>query len=165
MTSEFKLSGKTILLSLLFALALSITPWPNVISWLQPEWVLLLLIYWSISLPLQFGVGTAWMVGLFQDSLMGTVLGEHAFACALVVYFALQFRLRFRLYPIWQQAMCVLLIILLAKIFIFWVEGLLGRQPALWQFWLPVITSFLIWPVLRTSLDSLLLPDAVVNSD
>ena len=158
-----EVNWQLVFFSLVLALAASIVPWPRPIAMLQPEWVLLLLIYWSTISPSLVGVGVAWLVGLFQDSLTGAVLGEHALAAAIVVYFSIQLRLRFRIFPVWQQAFCVMLMVACAKVLLFWIEGLLGRQPTTWQYWLPMVSSFLVWPVLQNVLDNVVNRRAVLR--
>ncbi|RMG27723.1 MAG: rod shape-determining protein MreD, partial [Gammaproteobacteria bacterium] len=72
-----------ILLSLFTAWVLSVLPLPEAFRPWRPEWPLLVLVYWSLALPHRVNLGTAWITGLVQDLLVGTLLGQHALAYAV----------------------------------------------------------------------------------
>ena len=69
-----------IALTLLMALWLAIVPLPVWAQWGRPELVAMVLVYWVIALPERVGIGIAWVVGLLQDIMQGSPLGQHAFA-------------------------------------------------------------------------------------
>lgn len=149
-----------ILISFIVALMLTITPTPwqeQLPAWtngLRPEWTALILLYWSLALPDKVGVSCGWLAGLFQDTLLGTLLGQHALAFALIAYFAIRLHQHLRLVPVWQQALAVLALLFLAQLVIFWVNGLIGQPSPGWQVWIsPVIGAALwmvIFPLMRT---------------
>ncbi|KAF0809277.1 rod shape-determining protein MreD [Alcanivorax sp. S71-1-4] len=87
---ERKASGTgAILVTILLAGLLAILPLPEALALGRPEWLTLVLIYWVIALPQRIGVFWGFGVGLFQDVLTGSVLGQHAIALAVVAYIAL----------------------------------------------------------------------------
>ena len=53
-----------IILTIIIALLLSELPLPAAMAPYQPEWVILVLIYWSMALPERIGVGSAWFTTL-----------------------------------------------------------------------------------------------------
>lgn len=148
-----------ILLSFIIALMLTITPmpWaeqlPEWLNGLRPEWTALILLYWSLALPGKVGVGCGWLAGLFQDALLGTLLGQHALAFAVIAYFAIRLHQHLRLVPVWQQALVVLLLLLIAQMVSFWINGLIGRPSPDWQGWVTPILGAVLWlaifPLLR----------------
>ncbi len=127
------------------ALALALFPLPTMLAPLRPDWVALALIYWIIALPHRVGVGTGWLAGLFQDAATGTLLGQQALGLAVVAYLVLLLHQRIRNYPIWQQAIIVLIFISLFRVIGAWVLGVSGR-PAGFLYWIPAISSMLAWP-------------------
>ncbi len=135
-----------IALTMLLALVLTVLPLPGVLEPWRPEWTMLVIIYWSLALPVRVGVGIAWLVGLLQDVLQATPLGSHALAFALAAYLTIQLYQRIRNFPVWQQALTVLLLLLLVRGSLFLTRGLMNAPALDWQFWLPVLTSTLIWP-------------------
>ena len=80
-------SWSAIFLTLVIALVLAFLPMPEWTTWLRPAWVLMILIYWAMTVPYRVSIGVAWMVGLMVDLLNGTLLGEHALAFTTVIYF------------------------------------------------------------------------------
>jgi rod shape-determining protein MreD len=132
--------------SFLIALLLEILPLSGWIIWIKPAWLALVLIFWVLVLPYHVGLFTAVVLGLFLDLLMGTLLGEHAAVLVVITYFISRFHMRIRLLSLWQQSIIVFILLLLSQIFFSWVGGLLGGFRADSRFWLPALTSALIWP-------------------
>lgn len=133
---------------LLAALLLSIMPLPAVVEPFRPDWVALTLIYWSLAFPRVFGLLTAWVSGLLLDVAQGTLLGQHALALTVMIYFPLRFHLRLRVFPVWQLAATVMALLALYQFILFWINGTAGVASDLMDYWGSVITGTLIWPPL-----------------
>lgn len=138
--------GGVILLSLLIGLILGIVPLPRVLELYRPDWALLILLYWSLALPQRIGVGIAWLTGLFQDVLTATLLGQHALAYAVASYLIINLHQRLRLHPLWQQSLSILVLLMLAQLIIFWINGIIGRPIQSWLYWLPSVVGAALWP-------------------
>lgn len=136
-----------ILMTFLVALLLSIVVLPEWARALRPEFMTMMLIYWCLSAPGRVGIGVAWMLGLVMDTAYGALLGQHALMFTVVSWGTLKLHQRIRLFPIWQQALSVFLLILLAQMLSMWIRGMAGQPPQTWMYWLPSITSLLLWPV------------------
>jgi rod shape-determining protein MreD len=115
---------------------------------LRPDWVALVLIYWCLAMPDRIGLGTAWLVGLFLDVVYGSLLGQHALAKTLVAFLVLKLHLRIRIFPAWQQALVVGLILVINHIIIIWVRGMSGQADAPGALWFTIIVGMAIWPAL-----------------
>ena len=96
-----------IFITLILACLLALLPMPGWTIWLKPAWVLLILIYWSMTTPYQVGIGTAWMMGIIVDLLNGTLLGEHALAYTLVIYLVSRMHMQLCMYPMLQQGLSI----------------------------------------------------------
>ena len=140
--------GGIIIFSLAVALLLTAVPVPDDLRIARPDWVLLVLIYWSMALPHRVGVGTGWLLGLINDALTGTLLGQHALAYSLVIYLTLKLHQRLRLYPLWQQALSILVLLSLGQLLLLWINGMIGRPIHSWLYWLPSLIGALLWPFL-----------------
>jgi rod shape-determining protein MreD len=140
--------GWIIIASFVVALALTILPLPNWLGMIRPEWVALVLIYWCMALPGRVGVGFAWTIGLLLDVLRAGLLGQHALSLAIVAYITLQFYQRIRVFPLWQQAISVLILILLHLLLQLWIKGISGNPPPALAFLLPALSSMLLWPLM-----------------
>jgi rod shape-determining protein MreD len=136
--------GFIIIISILLAMVLMLMPLPDSLRVIRPEWVLLTLMYWAMALPRRVGVGYAWLVGLSMDVLLGGILGILAFAYALVVYLVLHFHLQLRQFPLWQQALSLMSLILLVHI----VTVVMTPVMTEWHTWLPAVVSTLLWPLI-----------------
>ncbi len=136
----------SISLSFLLALVLDILPLPTWAIWFRPEWLVLVTIYWVMMVPNRVSIGVAWCLGLLLDAMNGTLLGEHAFAMALVAYLVVKFHRRIRVFPIWQQAVTIFTLVLCYQASIFFMQGLNGELPMSLWYWIPSITSMLLWP-------------------
>lgn len=134
-------------LSLAVAMALRILPLPAPWFVLNPDWIALFLIYWTLALPERVGVGTAWLTGLFADALTGRLLGQHALAYAVIAYFILRWYRRLRLYPVVQQAVWVLGFLLVSQLLVFWTQRARESDAGAWVYWLPAFSGALAWPL------------------
>ena len=133
-------------LSLVVALILMILPLPDWAQMYRPNWIALMLIYWSMALPKRVGLWFAFFSGIVLDTSLGTLLGQHTLALVIVVYFNLLFYQRIRVLALAQQAIYVFALLLINQVVIAWVEGIMGRPtPLLAYFGAPLI-GMLIWP-------------------
>lgn len=135
-----------IIITLVIALALALLPMPDWTIWLRPAWVLLVLIYWAMMTPYRVSIGVAWIVGLLVDLLTGTLLGEHALAYTIVIYFVTKMHIRLRMYPLLQQGLSILFFVLLYQFILYCIQGFIGELPGSQLYWLSAITSTLLWP-------------------
>ena len=132
-------------LSLVTTLALSSVPLPDAIAPLRPDWVAVVLLYWSLMAPRHFSMMTAFWMGIALDTLSGALLGQNALALLLIVYLADKFHLRLRVFPLSQLAITVLLLLGLYEFVLFWIDGMAGRTVPLVERWLPPLTGTLVW--------------------
>ena len=135
-----------IILSLIVAMMLTILPLPFWAGWARPLWVPAVVFYWALALPDRFSIVAAWCVGILLDVLLGTLLGENALGLTLSVFVISKLFTRIRLFPMWQQVGVIFLLSLCHLTLIFWMQGLIGQPPLTWQFWIPSISTGLLWP-------------------
>lgn len=135
-----------IMLSLLVAMMLTILPLPIWAGWVRPLWVPAVVFYWALAVPERFSIGAAWCVGILLDVLLGTLLGENALGLTLTVFVISKLFPRIRLFPMWQQVGVVILLSLCHLMLLFWMQGLIGQPVLAWQFWVPALSTGLLWP-------------------
>jgi rod shape-determining protein MreD len=139
-------NGAVILVVFLTALGLTVMPLPDWAKDFRPQWVPLVLIYWCLALPQRVGVGTAWTLGIGEDVITGTLLGQHALGLSLTAFLTLRLHQRIRIFPLWQQSITVLVLLLVERLLSLWVIGATGQPtPSLW-YWTPTLVSMLLWP-------------------
>ncbi len=141
--------------SVLCALALAIIPLPSLISAFRPDWVVLVMIYWSLMTPGRLGLFSAFFLGLLLDTLSGALLGQHALALLVVSYVVQRFHLRIRVFPIWQMSMTVLALLAIYQFLLFWVDGVAGRTVTTAERWAPVMIGAALWPLILLLLENI----------
>lgn len=144
-----------VMLTLLIALSLEVTPMPaHLASW-RPPWLALTAIYWALAYPRRYGLALAWLAGLVLDVLKGGVLGQHALAMTVATWIVLRFHLRLRVFPIWQQTAGVGAVVAVHQFLVFWVDGVAVGAELSWQRATPTLAALVAWPVMVVVLDRL----------
>lgn len=149
MLSEQRVSASgtpVIIVTLILAGWLELLPLPEMLDRLRPEWLCLAMVYWILALPHRIGVLWGFGIGLFQDVLLGAVLGQHALAYAVVAWITLLAYKRLRVFPALQQSGVSFLLVGTAVLIAFTVQNAAGRgvQDPLMAL-LPALTSALLW--------------------
>jgi rod shape-determining protein MreD len=134
------------LVTIIVAFMLAIMPLPDWMVEFRPDWVTLVLIYWAMALPTRIGVTMAWLAGLLLDVSYGTLMGQHAIGMVLVIYVIHLQHQRLRVASLLQQAIVIFFLLLLKQLLTLWVNGMLGHAPDSWTYFMPTITSTLLWP-------------------
>ena len=132
-------------LSVAVALGLGTIPLAEPVAYLWPDWVLLTLAYWCLAAPHRYGVGMAFVAGIFQDVATGTLLGLHALIYVIAMYIVIENHLRIRLLHLWGQTLGLLVLALLSTLLQLWVEGPADAWTANVLAVLPALTTALFW--------------------
>ena len=103
MASTRSRNGWMIWLTFAIGLLLSISPMPQFMEILRPLWLALLLAFWALYMPHKVGMVTAFCLGLAEDVLYGTLLGQNALTLTLITFLVLSLQQRLRVFPMWQQ--------------------------------------------------------------
>lgn len=141
--------------SLAIAFLLQLMPLPQLLLPIKPYWVGLVLMYWAIELPERVGLGFAFLFGLAGDVLTGELLGEQALRLVVLAFIVLRFRARLRFFPMWQQALAVLALLLNDRIVTLMVRGFSGEAMPTAAFWISPLIGMLAWPFVFLLLDDL----------
>lgn len=133
-------------LTLIFGLTLQILPLPDWAHMYRPDWVALILIYWSLALPKKVGVGFAFFTGLICDVMQGTLLGQHSLALVIIIFINLNLYQRIRVMSLTGQAIYVMALLLINQFAVVWIEGMLQRSIPGMAYFGPALTGMVIWP-------------------
>jgi len=134
------------ILTIIGAFMLAIIPLPDWAAEFRPDWVTLVLIYWAMAMPTKIGVTVAWFTGLLLDVSYSTLMGQHALGMVLVIYIIHLQHQRLRVASLLQQAIVIFILLLVKQLLSLWVDGMLGRAPDSWLYFMPTLTSTLLWP-------------------
>src|SRR5882762_3968603 len=93
--------GSLLLALVVNMLPLGRTPW-------MPDFVALVLVFWSVHQPLRVGIGAAFVFGLAMDAHQAALLGQHALAYTALSFFAITIHRRLLWFSVPSQAVQVL---------------------------------------------------------
>ncbi|MEZ8877951.1 MULTISPECIES: rod shape-determining protein MreD [Vibrio] len=132
--------------SFLIALILQTIPWPGSLDLFRPSWLLLVTCYWVLALPHRVNVGSALILGLLLDLLIGSTLGIRGMMMAIVMYIIAMNFLVIRNMALWQQAMIIAALTVLFEVLIFFGEYLIQdvvfNPLSLWS----ALINCILWP-------------------
>lgn len=155
MMRETRVRRMPVLLSALIAAALAILPLPDLLAPLRPDFLVLVVYYWSVEVPQAGGLSLAFFSGLALDVSNGVVLGQHALALTLTAAWATHLRLRLRLFSVMSQSLTIFALLTAYQFVLFWVDGATGNPVTAFSRWLAPVTGALIWPLLERGLSRL----------
>jgi len=151
--NRFRAQGWTFWIGIALALVLMLVPLPATIEPLKPYWPALVLIYWALETSDRVTVGLAFGIGLAADLLNGALLGDQALRLAVLVFIVLRFRSRLRFFPMWQQALAVLVLLLNDRILLLLVRLFAGDPRPPTSFWLAPFAGTIAWPFVFLLID------------
>ncbi|MDA3915271.1 rod shape-determining protein MreD [Oleiagrimonas sp.] len=139
----------TVVLSLL----LMLLPVPDVLVAFKPYWPALVLIYWTLESVDYVKLGTAFAIGLAADVIDGFLLGDQALRLAVVAFLVIRFRSRLRFFPMWQQSLAVLALLLNDRVIELALRSFSGFALPPLTFWGAPFVGAAVWPFVFLLLD------------
>jgi rod shape-determining protein MreD len=137
----------SVIVTIILSLMLTVVPLPDWATPFRPDWVALTLIYWAMMMPRTWSVGSAWIIGVVLDVAQGTILGQHALALCFIVFVTVRFHLLMRVFPMQQLTATVFAILAIYQFILFWINGVAGVDVPAVNYWGPVISGTILWPV------------------
>ena len=134
--------------SILGAYLLSVLPWSG--SWMlaRPDFVLIVILFWTVHEPQSIGQGVAFALGLLMDVSDSMLLGQHALAYVAAVFGAQVLRVRILSFMLPEQTLHVLGLTVAASLVTLSLNLMLGADfPGMAYLVSPVITALLWAPV------------------
>ncbi len=146
-------STKLIHSSIVICLILMLIPWQGWTLTLQPYWLALIIIYWSIESPLKCGLFTAFFYSILLDVLYGSLFGKHGFSMVAMVFLISKVHKRLKMTSFWQLTLMVGALLLNDAFIRGVIDWLSGQQLLLSiNFW-QLLSSFLLWPWFKYLMD------------
>ena len=140
--------SRFIVLSLAVALLLNLLPLQDVALLLRPDFVALMVLYWSINQPQRVGMSVAFAMGLLMDVGDASIFGQHALAYSVMAFIALLLHRRLRIFSLRKQVPQVGLLLLSAQLVMLLTGLLTGASLPGWDFFLASASGALLWPLL-----------------
>jgi rod shape-determining protein MreD len=134
-----------IVVSLVAAFMLNLLPTEQIAG--VPDFVALVLVFWSIHEPRKIGISIAFLMGLLMDIHQATLLGENALAYTLLSYFAIMIHRRVLWFPVSRQALHILPLMLFTQTVQWLVRAVISSKFPHWYFFAESFVGALLWPV------------------
>jgi len=131
--------------SFVIAFVLNLLPWGHWIG--IPDFVALVLVFWSIHQPRKVGIGIAFMMGLLMDVHDAALLGENALSYTLLSYFAIMVHRRVVWFRVLTQAAHVLPLLLLMQGIQLVIRLLVSGTFPGWLYFMESVTATALWPL------------------
>ena len=136
--------------SLLLALMLNMLPLGR-IPW-TPDFLILVLVFWSVHQPLRVGIGVAFFFGVCMDVNQAALLGQHALAYTALSYFAITIHRRLLWFSVPSQAVQVLPLFAAAHAIELAIRMLAGGVFPGFMILLAPLLESILWPVVSVVL-------------
>ncbi|MBK6982571.1 MAG: rod shape-determining protein MreD [Betaproteobacteria bacterium] len=123
-------------------------PWSGWALLARPDLVLVVIVFWAIHQPNSIGQGLAFALGLAMDVGDSMLLGQHALAYVIATYGAQVLRVRVLAFPILEQSLHVLGLLVGASIVVVLLNLVLGASlPGLAAAVSPVLAAIAWGPL------------------
>lgn len=129
----------TLLIGLILNLAAT-SPMPAL-----PDWLAMVICFWSIREFRKVGMGVAFTMGVIMDVADASMMGQHALSYVLVAYLSTSLSRRILWFPLLEQALHVLPILLLAQLLQFAVRMVSGGEFPGFGFFVGPLIATLLW--------------------
>ena len=130
------------------ALLLSLLPLPYHLKWLMPNWLVLVLIYWTVFIPKLIGILFTFILGIIIDLLLGNLIGTTSLCLLPVAFFADLLCYKFRSFNIWQQFLMIAVLVGISQLIRLWIQLYIHHPPINLIYWANIPISTITWPLL-----------------
>ena len=136
--------------SLLAALMFDLLPLGRV-AWM-PDFLAVALVFWSIHQPRRVGLTAAFLFGLALDVHQASLLGQHALAYSVLIYFAIMLHRRIPWFSVLGQAIQLLPLWLAAHVITTALRLIDGGALPGWNVLLAPLLEAALWPIVSVLL-------------
>jgi rod shape-determining protein MreD len=134
---------------LVIGLLLNLLPWEGFALRAHPDFVLLMLLYWSVHESRTVGQGAGFILGLVVDVADSALLGQHAFVYVGAIHLAQLIRVRLLQLTVAEQALHVLAILFVAQATMVALNLAMGRDFPGFAMALSPLLGALLWPIVH----------------
>ena len=136
--------------SLIVAMMLNMLPVGRV-PWM-PDFLALVLVFWSVHQPRRIGVVAAFLFGLAVDVHQASLLGQHALAYTTLSFFAITIHRRLLWFTVPSQSLQVLPLFIAAHAIEVAIRMLAGGAYPGYTIFLAPVFEAVLWPVVSVLL-------------
>lgn len=140
--------GSYIVLTMAVALLLNLVPLPGWLSSAAPDFVALIVVYWSVFQAHRVGLWPAWVLGLLMDVANASLFGQHAMAYCLAAYAGIFLHRRIQMFPMSYQIAHVLAILVGQQALQLLIRLVANAEPPDMLYFVSSLTGAALWPAL-----------------
>jgi len=144
-----------ILFSFVFALIIDSMTLLNSTLQFIPPISLIAVLYWSSHYLDKTYFVSAFILGILADALYQTTLGAHALLFCFILFMMIRNRLKFRSYPIWQQAFIIGIYLMVYQILSYILFHPVLTDGVFVPYWSMPAAAILIWPFASITLNKI----------
>lgn len=138
-------SGRFIAATFLVAFVIDLLPWRDMRG--VPDLLMLAVAFWCVHQPRRIGFAIPFALGLLTDTANGALMGQHALAYSVLAFIAMALNRRILWFPLWPQALHVLLILLFVELLTLSVRMMAGAEFPGLTYFLGSFISAALWPL------------------
>lgn len=146
MKTKFIIQFASLVSIFIVALVMEIAPWPNGLQSFKPAWLVLVIAFWTLSIPNKVNIGSAFILGVVWDLVLGSIMGVHALVLSIFTYVLVKYHLILRNLSLWLQSLLIIAFVFAIRIAVFIVELLIHSATFHWQEIFGALISGLLWP-------------------
>lgn len=79
------------MVTVLVGIILNLSPAPGFIGSFRPDVLAMMVVFWCMKTPGFFNIGTSFLLGIFMDIMLGSVLGCRALEYSAVAYIMVRY--------------------------------------------------------------------------
>lgn len=144
--------GSYIALSLMAAAMINLLALPDLIARVTPDFLALLILYWTVHNPYRLGYTTVWILGLIMDVAGGAWFGQHALSYTLLLYLGAVLQRRIIMFPLVYQVFHVGALLLVTQLVTLILRAMADTGFPGFTYFLPTFIGAALWPVLTALL-------------
>jgi len=135
-----------VLLSTFAALVLMLIELPQHLFYFWPDWIVLVVIFWSLTQPDRIGPFIGFIIGTLLEVLFVRTFGVLGLGLALLTFIVNSTHQQLRVLSVWQQMIIVGLLAGVFKLVTGWFSGLVSDFVITSEYWYSLLGDIVVWP-------------------
>ena len=127
-------------------LVLTILPLPQAIFFYWPDWMALVVVYWSMSVPDRVGPWVGFTIGTLLEVLFVRNFGVLGLGLAILAFTVNRASQQLQMLSVWQQTIVVTLFVGGFKLLTGWLYGLINGFTITSEYWYSLLGCLVFWP-------------------
>lgn len=142
-------------ISVFVALVLTVVQLPAFLFYFWPDWIAIVVAYWSLRTPTRVGPFVAFVIGTLLEVLFVRKFGVLGLGLATLAFLVNSASQQLQALSVWQQMISIGFFIAIFKLLTGWLSGMVSEFTITPEYWYSITGSVLIWPFATILLEEL----------